>query len=248
MIDNNTDKKSIRTIREDIYQIPGKFPVSHVFIIKGTNKNVMIDTGIADNYADLTERLAEIELAPDDIDLIILTHEHMDHAGAAMFFTDSSMIAAHRSAANKIELQDEFVTLRTVLSWRIGRFKVDFWLEEGNFIDLGNYKLKVIHTPGHTSGCICLYEPSQKLLFSGDTVFAGGTLSQIGPSGNISDYMESIERLNTLKIDEFYPGHGRTSKTPEEDMKKATEYAMTLFEDSKLLFEAMATIKGKTEE
>lgn len=248
MTDKKSDKFSIKTIRENIFQIPGKFPFSHIYIIKGTNKNVMIDTGVADNYSNFVEQLAEIGLSPDDIDMVILTHEHMDHAGAAIFFTDTAVIAAHRSAANKIELQDEFVTLRTVLAWRIGHFTVDFWLEEGNFIDLGNYKLRVIHTPGHTSGCMCLYEPSQKLLFSGDTVFAGGTLSQIGPSGNISDYMESIERLNALKIDELYPGHGRTSKTPEEDMSKATEYAMTLFEDSKLLFEAMATIKGKTGE
>ena len=121
--------------------------------------------------------------------------------------------------------------------------RVDFWLEEGNHIDLGNYQLQVLHTPGHTSGCVCLYEPSQRLLFSGDTVFSGGTLSEIGPSGNISDYMNSIQRLNTLNIEKFYPGHGRISKAPVEDMHNALKYALSLFEDSKLLFQAMASKK-----
>jgi hypothetical protein len=52
--------------------------------------------------------------------------------------------------------------------------------------------------------------------------------------------MHSIRRLNTLKIDELYPGHGKISKEPAEDMHKALQYAMSLFEDSKLLFQALA--------
>ena len=156
------------------------------------------------------------------------------------FGSPRAIIAAHRSAANKIDLQDEFVTLQGVQEWRAGSIKVDLWLEEGNYIDIGNYQLLVIHSPGHSSGCICLYEPSQRVLFSGDTVFSGGTLSNIGPSGNISDYMHSIRRLNTLRIDELYPGHGKISKEPEKDMNKALQYAMSLFEDSKLLFHSLA--------
>ena len=76
-----------------------------------------------------------------------------------------------------------------------------------------------------------------------DTVFAGGILSEIGSSGNISDYMNSIQRLNTLNIEEFYPGHEKISKTPGEDMRNALKYALSLFEDSKLLFQAMASKK-----
>jgi hydroxyacylglutathione hydrolase len=229
-----------RLIRADIYQIYSVKPGSHVYLIKGHNRNVLIDTGIASKFAMLKEHLDQIGLAPQDIDLVILTHEHIDHAGAAIFFSRNAIIAAHHSAANKIELQDEFVLLQRFREWRTRELRVDLWLEEGNYIDLGNYQLRVLHTPGHTSGCICLYEPSHKLLFSGDTVFAGGSLSEIGPSGNISDYMNSIERLHTLKIEELYPGHGRISKTPEEDMQNALKYALSLFEDSKLLFQAMA--------
>ena len=243
MVKTNMGQTKIITIRKNIYQIYAIKPGSHVYLVKGSDKNVLIDTGIVTNFSSLKEHLNEVGLKPKDIDLVVLTHAHMDHASAAIFFSKSAIIAAHSSAANKIELQDEFVTLQRFREWRAKRLKVDLWLEEGNCIDLGNYQLRVIYTPGHTSGCICLYEPSEKLLFSGDTVFAGGILSEIGPSGNISDYMGSIQRLDALKIEELYPGHGKMSKTPEEDMNQALKYALSLFEDSKLLFQAMATKK-----
>lgn len=243
MVRTDLEQTEIIPIRADIYQIYAIKPGSHVYLIKGTDKSVLIDTGIVTKFPILKGQLSQVGLAPEDIDLVVLSHEHMDHAGAAVFFSKSAIIAAHSSAANKIELQDEFVTLQRFHEWRAGQLRVDLWLEGGNYIDLGNYQLRVLYTPGHTSGCICLYEPSQRLLFSGDTVFSGGTLSKIGPSGNISDYMNSIQRLNTLRIEELYPGHGRISKTPEEDMHHALRYALSLLEDSKLLFQAMAIKK-----
>jgi hydroxyacylglutathione hydrolase len=57
------------------------------------------------------------------------------------------------------------------------------WLENMTRIDLGNYSLRIFHTPGHRSGCISIVETTQGLLFSADSVFAGGTLSYIAESG-----------------------------------------------------------------
>lgn len=108
-------------------------------------------------------------------------------------------------------------------------------------IELGNYRLRIIHTPGHCSGCICLYEPEHKLLFTGDAVLAGGVLSGIYGSGNISDYVNSVQRLSDLRVEEFYPGHGRISTTPQEDLQRAVEDARAILEDSKVLFEALDT-------
>ena len=75
-------------------------------------------------------------------------------------------------------------------------------------------------------------------------MFAGGTLSDIATSGNISDYVNSLERLSALRIVELYPGHGRISLAPEQDMKQAVVYARTLMEDSKVLFEAITKKTG----
>jgi len=230
-------------LRPGIFQFPAEKPGSHVYLIKGTNRNVLIDTGLAAKFPVLEASLLELGLKVSDIHFIILTHEHFDHIGATSFFFKTAVVAAHRLAANKIELQDEFVTMVKSLDASSVPFYADIRLEHDTTIDLGNYRLRTVHSPGHTSGCICLYEPNERLLFTGDTVFAGGTLSGIYSSGNISDYMNSLERLSTLRVDQFYPGHGWLSNSPEEDIRLGLEHARALFEDTKTLFEAL-TNKG----
>lgn len=191
------------------------------------------------------KRFQYLGLRPRHVHFIILTHEHCDHIGATSHFFDTAVVAAHRLAANKIELQDEFVTMMKYFNVAYRPFFADIWLEDGSIIDLGDYRLHTLHTPGHTSGCICLYEVTEQLLFTGDTVFSGGTLSVIATSGNISDYMNSLRRLSTLKVKELYPGHGRASETPEADIQRGLEYAMSVFEDTKVLFDTLAQKWGK---
>jgi len=221
-----------------IYQLRGEKPGSHVYVIKGDTKNVLIDTGVAGKFPFLKRRLTQLGLRVRDINLVILTHEHYDHVGATASFHQTAVVAAHRLAANKLELQDEFVTLRKYRDQPSKPFWVDVWLEDGSIIDLGNYELQVLHTPGHTSGCICLYEPRARLLFTGDTVFAGGTLSEIAVGGNVSDYVNSVRRLSNLKVEQLFPGHGRVSTTPDEDLPRAIIYAQTMLDDCKTFFEA----------
>jgi hydroxyacylglutathione hydrolase len=205
MFETNSERKNFIELRPGIYHIYNIKPGSHVYLLKGTDKNVLIDSGIVSNYPVLKEYLSQIGLGPEDISLMILTHEHMDHAGAAGYFSKSAIIAAHRNAANKIELQDEFVTLQAFQEWRAGSIKVDLWLEDGNYIDIGNYQLLVIHTPGHSSGCICLYEPSQRILFSGDTEIILQTKGNTYEEG----FIAALERIAALNVTAIYPGHGR---------------------------------------
>ncbi len=221
-----------------IYQLRGEKPGSHVYLIKGAARNVLIDTGVAGKFSVLKRQLAELGLRIREINLVILTHEHYDHIGATAFFHRTAIVAAHRLAANKVELQDEFVTFRRYRDESSKPFWVDVWLENGAIIDLGGYQLQVVHTPGHTSGCICLYEPRAGLLFTGDTVFAGGTLSEITASGNVSDYVDSMRRLSNLKVKQLYPGHGKVSSTPDEDLPRAIVHAQTMLDDCKVFFEA----------
>lgn len=231
-------------LKPNVYQLPAEKPGSHVYLIRGDNKNVLVDTGMTENFPQLAGQLRRLGLRVKDIHFVILTHEHFDHIGATTFF-NTAVIAAHTLAANKIELQDEFVTQNKYRNIPSKPFYAHLWLEDGILIDLGNYRLQVIHTPGHTSGCICLYELKKKLLFSGDTVFAGGLLSDIASSGNISDYVSSLQRLGNLKIEALYPGHGLISQTPEGDMYQAVEYARDVMEDSKLLFETLTRSESR---
>lgn len=237
----SSQKPMIVELKPNIFQLRAESPGSHVYLIKGSKKNVLIDTGTSSNYPNLARGLEELGLKPSNIHLIILTHEHFDHTGACSYFFETAVIAAHPLAANKISLQDQFVMMSRYLDAESQPFRADIWLHDNSVIDLGNYRIKVMHTPGHCSGCVCLYEPGMRLLFTGDTVLAGGVLPGILGSGNVSDYIVSLQRLKAIKIDEFFPGHGRVSKTPYEDLDKALEFSQGLLEDSKAMFEVLDT-------
>ncbi|MDL1964782.1 MAG: MBL fold metallo-hydrolase [Deltaproteobacteria bacterium] len=218
-------------LQPNIFRLKGEDTSSHSYLIRGDYKNILIDSGVDKNFSKLQKSLLTLGLKIRDIDIIINTHEHFDHIGANRYFQDYSLIAAHRFAATKITVEDRYVTMYKSGDLNEPSLRVHLWLESKSQFDLGNYSLNIIHTPGHTSGSICIYEPVRKILFTGDTVFAGGTLSYIGESGSVGDYIDSISHLATRKINELYPGHGKISKSPEEDMQKAILNARALLRD-----------------
>ncbi|MGO8988226.1 MAG: MBL fold metallo-hydrolase [bacterium] len=208
-------------IQQDIYLLRGEGKGSHNYLVRASYLNVLIDSGLDQNFHFLQEQLLSLGLKVRDIDLVINTHEHLDHIGANRYFQESSFIAAHRFAATKITLEDHYVTLYRSGDRNELPLRVHLWLENRSFFDLGSHTLEVIHTPGHTSGSICIYEFKTKVLFSGDTVFAGGTLSYIAESGSVGDYVNSIMRLEARKISEIFPSHGNISKNPGQDLAQA---------------------------
>ena len=138
--------------------------------------------------------------------MVILSHEHLDHIGAAYHFGGRTIIAAHRLAANKIMLRDDFSMLRKMFNEPDVPINVDIWLEEGNLIDLGNFRLNVMYTPGHTSACISLFDHDKGLLFAADTLMPGGVMGGVFGSGSISDYIQSLERLKGLEFQNIVVG------------------------------------------
>lgn len=232
--------KSITEVQPNTFLVKMPPPGCHVYLIKGTEKNVLIDASSTASFPVLKESLGTLALDARDIALVILSHEHFDHIGAATCLFETGLVAAHRLAANKIALQDEFTTMHQYFNVPDKRLRVHLWLEDSMIMVLGNYQLQVLYAPGHTSGCICFYELSKSLLLSGDTVFPGGTVSDIRASGNAADYFNSLQRLSLLKIDHLYPAHGRVSDAPAEDVEKALRYTHTLLEESKILFQALS--------
>jgi hydroxyacylglutathione hydrolase len=218
----------------NVFQIPAKRPSCHVYLILGKNKNVLIDSGIDINFPNLESALRSVGLSYNDIDIVINTHEHFDHIGCNKYFYDVAIIFAGTLAAAKITERDEYVTMYCSYSADYKLTKPHIWLEDGAIIDLENFKLEILNTPGHTSGCICIYDIYNKLLFSGDTVFARGTLSAIAPSGSAGDYVNSMEMLDTKRIERIFPGHGAISKTPSKDIRRALENAKVKLKEVKL--------------
>jgi len=221
------DKETITEVQNNIFMIRGAAgsKSSHSYVIKGDRINMLIDSGLDSNFPYLQENMLKIGLKVRDVDIVVNTHEHFDHMGANRYFQENAIIAAHRFAATKMAMNDKYVTLYHSGDANDMALYVHLWLESKSRFDLGNYTFDVIHTPGHTSGSICIYEPIKKFLFTGDMVFAGGVLSYIAESGSVGDYINSIMSLNTRRIEQIYPGHGVISENPDNDMITAIENA-----------------------
>ena len=138
---------------------------------------------------------------PKDVEYIFLTHSHFDHAMA---------VPDMKKFGCKVVMHSlEFDLLKrglTTLGY-IYYFEPDILVRGGEIFDLGSVRLKVIHSPGHTAGSVCYYEPDKRWLFSGDTVFKHGFGRYDFPSGNPYDLMKSLELLASLDVECLYPGH-----------------------------------------
>jgi hydroxyacylglutathione hydrolase len=235
----NNDVCSLIQAADDVYQIRFKNRAANAYLVRGSSRTVMIDVGLSSNYPHMVECLRHLDCPPEKIDMVILSHEHLDHIGAAYHFHGRTYIAAHRLAANKIMLRDDFSMLRKMFNEPNVPINVDIWLEEGNVIDLGNFRLDVMHTPGHTSACITLFDQEKGLLFAADTLMPGGVMGGVFGSGSISDYIQSLERLKGLNSKILLSGHGRLSDTPQEDVRTAIQRSHGLLSDTAQLFDAL---------
>ncbi|HUG47558.1 MAG TPA: MBL fold metallo-hydrolase [Candidatus Limnocylindria bacterium] len=146
--------------------------------------------------------------------LIVSTHRHWDHIGdnAEASEKTGAQIAAHvldrHGLENPQPLWAPFEIPPSVPA-------VD--LAEGSEIRFGDIRLDVLHTPGHTEGSVCLLADSERLLFSGDTLFAGGWGRVDLPGGDPAAMVESLGRLSGLADDlRVLPGHGRQTTIERE--------------------------------
>ena len=214
------DTYNLKKLKDDVYQFESLGKGCHLYLIMGDRVNVLIDTGNYEKFNHFIMLLmTEIGIELTDINLVINTHSHWDHVSSNHYFKYKSLVAAHRFAATKMELNDEFVIRGKECGFDVKDLKAQIWLEDKMMFDLGgDCHLKIFHTPGHTSGSICIYDPYRHFVFTGDAIFASGFVSNIYESGSLADLINSLQILNTLRLKEFYPGHGPISKEPYMDI------------------------------
>jgi len=160
----------------------------------GTEKITIIDTGAGDQINALIPKLKTLDLDPKRVKQVILTHTHPDHTGGLeeLAAASSPAIFLHEEEAASIE------------SFGLPVSK----LHDGDSVTAGGRTLKVIHTPGHSPGAICLYDSKDRILFSGDTVFPEGGFGRTDlPGGESYKLIESLERLTTFEVDFIFPAH-----------------------------------------
>lgn len=148
--------------------------------------------------------------------LIVLTHPHWDHIvdTTALKAATGAQVAAHPDALSWLE---EPVPLGMPVPYAIEPIIPDRLLTAGDVLTVGRYRFQVIPTPGHAPGQISLYEPEERKLFVGDTLFAGGYGRVDLPGSSIEQTLDTMRRLLELPDDVIvYPGHGQPTTIGSE--------------------------------
>lgn len=164
----------------------------------GGSKKLLIDPGHKTLFGHVRKGLERLNLTPEGIDVVIVTHGHPDHLEMAPMFKKDTRIAM-----SLVEYQFIREHYRPYLEIP----KPDFFLKEGE-LAVGDLTFQILVTPGHSPGSICLYWPERKALFTGDVIFKQGVGRTDLGGGEGCLLKESILRLSNLDVEILLPGHG----------------------------------------
>lgn len=173
---------------------------------------------VIDPGGELEKIKAVLEKHDLELDKILITHAHLDHAGGTAELARSTgvpIIGPHKDDQFWIELLPEQCLQ---FGFEGESFTPDQWLQHGDSVELGSLKFDVIHCPGHTPGHVVFVEKSNNFAAVGDVLFQGSIGRSDFPRGDQAQLMSSIrERLFPLGDDiQFIPGHGPMSNFGHE--------------------------------
>lgn len=233
----------------DIYYIEGenrsRFPYCACLYINGKNLRVLIDAGMgAQNLGPVSQT---------GIDLLILTHCHIDHRLTRKEIPDVP-VWCHRDDADYLRDRDAFFSAMGLKRSGLelsGIFDIDrdllemeisHELADGEQIDLGGVTLEAIHTPGHTPGHTGFFIPEHGVLFSGDI-----DLTPFGPFyghdfADINDFLLSIEKLKQINSRIIVSGHAGPFRN--NFTQKFREYGAVIHRRDRLVLERLTRAKS----
>ena len=217
----NTPLKRVLEVLPQVYQIT--LGGANIVLI-AEKEMTLVDTGFPGGSAQVVDLINRLGRSAEEIGLIILTHNHFDHAGGLLDLKKLSRakVAGHRADFNSGDgplpypgMVQKLLRLRpfSALRWAFSLKPdaIDTVLAGGEVLSpLGG--LEVIHTPGHTPGSISLYSPARKLLIAGDALNKRRDILRLPPkmaSTDLTQAIDSVEKIAGLDFDTLCLGHGR---------------------------------------
>ena len=214
---------TVEEIDRDTYAISEyrHWEETHCYLLCGEQRAVLIDTGLGvSNIREVVESLTALPVT------VLTTHVHWDHIGGHRYFETT---AVHEAETDW--LSGRFPLPLPVVKQNLMAgpcdFPPDFSLDEyeifqgvpaqilrdGAQIHFGDRTLNVIHTPGHSPGHCCFYEPDRKYLFSGDLIY-NGCLDAFYPTTDPAAFYRPVRKVQSLEISRLFPGHHALDVSP----------------------------------
>jgi glyoxylase-like metal-dependent hydrolase (beta-lactamase superfamily II) len=205
---------------------------ANAWLIQGRNADLVVDA--CNGLAPLLPFVQGLRRTPERALTAVMTHAHMDHAGGLHEFDvrsghaeeepdlkaiDPLLLAGQVWPAAARQMEEAGFPLPEILidrlpadgfdpsSWRPTGTTITDFVDEGDVIDLGDRRLEVLLLPGHTRGSIGLWDVANRVLFSGDAVYAEEPLIDTAPTSDVSSYLETMRRLRRLPAAVVHPGH-----------------------------------------
>lgn len=187
---------------------------THCYLLCGQKKAILIDTGLGvSDIKSIADRLTALPVE------VITTHVHWDHIGGHGCFDYIAVHEAEKSWLSvKFPLPPEEVRKQMtkipcvypegfdIEAYRVFQGEPQRILRDGDVLDPGGRTIEVLHTPGHSPGHCCFYEPEREYLYSGDLIYRG-CLYAFYPSTDPVLFYESVKKLRNCKVSKVLPGH-----------------------------------------
>jgi glyoxylase-like metal-dependent hydrolase (beta-lactamase superfamily II) len=193
---------------------------SNSYLLVG-KQTIIIDPGIH-KKAVFEGWLKELGFKTNEIDIVLLTHSHVDHFANAQYLTNAKIYISSEES-NYLKTRDAFVTAS---KWFNNLYYPETYsiYKKDQMFDIGTFKLKTLTLPGHTNGGVGFYEQKKGLLFSGDTLFKGTCGRYDLLNSSKEQLLESLKFISSLDYDALLPGHGpiynTSTKNQKEQLKK----------------------------
>src|SRR3954470_16763500 len=186
----------------------------NIYLIDGGNEYALIDVGFLDELSEVLELIRQMNFSLSACKMILATHADADHTQGLSRAREvlKCKVAAHPKSVPPLEEGDEVLTYARIDAQNIHipmpRCKVDLTIDEGQTLTIGDKKLEVWSTPGHTAGQLSFRMGD--LLFSGDNIFRDGCVGVIDAhhGSNLLDFIDSRRRIRDCDATHILPSHG----------------------------------------